>query len=109
MRVRVPQRIPLKSLYIRAIVYTVAGLIGIYQLTRIEKSCNIALMIRSGHHDFLPDPKIVPDEFEQWQYRIKVVYTKWHHTNMTDSGPFLVKREIAREVNKFLDENEGCE
>jgi hypothetical protein len=58
--------------------------------------------------DFLPDPHVVPDEDEQRWHHIKVVYTKWHHTNMTDSGPSHVKKEIIKEVEKFLDENEGC-
>lgn len=66
-------------------------------------------MIRSASNDFLPDEGVVPYKDDQKKYGIKVVLTKWHHTNMTDKGPLLVKKEITKEVEKFLDENVGCD
>jgi len=92
------------------IVVLIGCIVGwLLYVNKIPQLCNNALMIRSGMPDFLPDPGVVPDEEEQVRFRIKVIYTRYHHTNMTDSGPYLVKREIAREVKQFLDENQGCE
>lgn len=70
--------------------------------------CDNVLMIRSGMADFGPDPGVVPDEMEQVRYGIRVIYTKYHHTNMTDSGPPEVKKEIAKIVEQFLIDNERC-
>lgn len=66
-------------------------------------------MIRSeSYPSFYANSGIVPDEDEQREHGIKVVHTKFHHTNMTDNGPVWVKKEISLIINQFLDENEGC-
>lgn len=55
-------------------------------------------------NDWKPDPGVVPNDALCKEVGIEVVHTDAQHTDMSDRGPPVVKREIASALEKFLDE-----
>lgn len=60
------------------------------------------LSLRSN--DWKPDPGVVPNDALCKEAGIEVVHTDAQHTEMSDRGPPMVRREIVGALEKFLDE-----
>jgi pimeloyl-ACP methyl ester carboxylesterase len=64
------------------------------------------LSIRSA--DMKPDPGVVPDDTQAKAARIDIVRIDARHVEMSDRGPYLVKRGIKESLQRFLnDESSG--
>ncbi|MBN9599820.1 MAG: alpha/beta fold hydrolase [Afipia sp.] len=60
------------------------------------------LSFRSTDPHFKPDPGVVPSDEECRKAGIKVVTTRYQHTDMSDRGPESLKVSIENELSKFL-------
>jgi hypothetical protein len=62
------------------------------------------LSFRSLGGAFKPDQGVVPSEADRSKEGIDVVETGAEHTDLSDRGPADIKRKIADELSKFLDD-----
>jgi hypothetical protein len=60
------------------------------------------LSFRSTDPHFKPDPGVVPSDEICREAGIKVVTTRYQHTDMSDRGPESLKVSIENELSKFL-------